>query len=239
MVLKALASICAKNDADMPLCVLVSRINATRSENSTNALISFLSNDSIYSIHEILYNVPQSNFTPEYADVKAMVAHFESKSTEWKKVILNACTDIEKAFSIRLARMQADGVDVSKVASLPPIDLAHIAAKINTNSHALTSLIYHKTFALGLYPTLSLTSHSCEPNLYFTPTCIDPKPADLVSTRAFTRLELRALRDIRAGEELTINYIDTNDTRENRQRALAADKHFKCQCKYVLFANLV
>jgi len=110
---------------------------------------------------------------------------------------------------------------------------AHIAAKINTNSHGMLAVERRRTLAIGLFPTVSLANHSCEPNMYYSPYRETPDPSDLCETRAYTKMVLRAVRDIKVGEELTLSYIDTNETRETRQRLLKAEKHFHCQCKCV------
>lgn len=44
-------------------------------------------------------------------------------------------------------------------------------------------------------------------------------------------MEVRALRDIEEGEEITLSYIDIDKERSERQKELRDTKHFDCQCE--------
>ncbi|XP_029085031.1 histone-lysine N-methyltransferase SMYD3 isoform X3 [Monodon monoceros] len=69
---------------------------------------------------------------------------------------------------------------------------------------------------VGLYPSMSLLNHSCDPN------------CSIVFNGP--HLLLRAVRDIEAGEELTICYLDMLMTSEERRKQLRDQYCFDCDC---------
>lgn len=70
----------------------------------------------------------------------------------------------------------------------------------------------------GLVRAVALTNHSCESNLDVVPSVYN---ADVVAL---------ACRDVSAGEELFMGYIDDDDSRSVRQRTLLSRYNFECQC---------
>ncbi|XP_064095587.1 SET and MYND domain-containing protein 4-like [Macrobrachium nipponense] len=75
-----------------------------------------------------------------------------------------------------------------------------------------------KRIGAGIYPTLSLVNHSCNP-----------------SAKHYTRgrnMILRAVRPIAAGEEVTISYTPDylDEEREKRRKHLAEKYHIACEC---------
>ena len=69
---------------------------------------------------------------------------------------------------------------------------------------------------VGLYPSMSLLNHSCDPN------------CSIVFNGP--HLLLRAVRDVEAGEELTICYLDMLMTSEERRKQLRDQYCFDCDC---------
>ncbi|XP_055010288.1 histone-lysine N-methyltransferase SMYD3 [Boleophthalmus pectinirostris] len=69
---------------------------------------------------------------------------------------------------------------------------------------------------VGLYPSLSLLNHDCGPNC--------------VMVFEGTKLHLRAVKDIKYGDELTVNYIDPLELADLRQKQLEEQYHFTCTC---------
>ncbi|CAG2114599.1 unnamed protein product [Medioppia subpectinata] len=67
--------------------------------------------------------------------------------------------------------------------------------------------ITNTTVGSGLYVTYSLFGHSCQPN------------SALVMKKDLS-LQLRAMRPIAAGEDITISYVSLQQNRANRQKAL-------------------
>ena len=71
----------------------------------------------------------------------------------------------------------------------------------------------------GLFSLMCLCNHSCEPSVV----------SRFRSWKGATLVRVEALRDISAGEELTLSYIDENDPLEDRKKNLAS-YGFKCGC---------
>ena len=68
------------------------------------------------------------------------------------------------------------------------------------------------------YPTVARLNHSCDPNL------------DWRSVNGSNTIELYTLRDISAGEELFISYIDQSLPKPDRQALLKSLYGFNCRC---------
>lgn len=71
----------------------------------------------------------------------------------------------------------------------------------------------------GLFALTCLCNHACEPSVV----------TRFRSWKGATLVRVEALRDIPAGEELTLSYIDENDSLEERTGALAP-YGFTCGC---------
>ena len=81
-----------------------------------------------------------------------------------------------------------------------------------------------------LFLCLSLVRHSCDPNSFYTGTVNNPR-----------QLELRAAKDIREGEEVTVNYILVEgrfSDRPTRQTRLRDGWGFYCNCSLCKGENL-
>lgn len=79
-------------------------------------------------------------------------------------------------------------------------------------------------WAIGLFPTAALVNHSCEPNALAT-----FRPAKSSSSGP-TLLVLRSIRDIAAGEEITVSYTDVASPTPIRRTNLLDDYFFRCAC---------
>ncbi|KFV42546.1 Histone-lysine N-methyltransferase SMYD3, partial [Tyto alba] len=69
---------------------------------------------------------------------------------------------------------------------------------------------------VGLYPSMSLLNHSCDPN------CV-------IVFEGY-QLLLRSVREIQIGEELTISYIESLMPTSERQKRLMRQYCFECDC---------
>ncbi|KAJ8288682.1 hypothetical protein COCON_G00013410 [Conger conger] len=69
---------------------------------------------------------------------------------------------------------------------------------------------------VGLYPSVSLLNHACGPNC--------------VMVFEGGTLRLRAVRDIRPLEELTISYTDVMTPSQERRKRLQEQYYFLCEC---------
>jgi hypothetical protein len=91
--------------------------------------------------------------------------------------------------------------------------------KIRINSHAIMSEDYSEgPVGHGLSIQISALNHSCRPN-----TC--PVFKGNVA-------EVRAMRDIAAGEEVTMNYILPYKPKAVRHQELAESREFICRCEW-------
>ncbi|XP_077480049.1 histone-lysine N-methyltransferase SMYD3 [Stigmatopora argus] len=93
-----------------------------------------------------------------------------------------------------------------------PLDLI---AKVTCNCFTISDGELQE-IGVGLYPSLSLLNHDCRPNC--------------VTVFEGTKLHLRAVRDIKPAEELTISYIETLSMTEERQKQLEEQYSFTCRC---------
>ena len=73
-----------------------------------------------------------------------------------------------------------------------------------------------KSIGRSLYPSASYFNHSCEPN------------CEVFETGSI--LTIHPTRDIQAGQEVTIAYIDTKQTLHARRKQLQTTYFFHCQC---------
>lgn len=149
----------------------------------------------------------------------------------------------------RLARIEAGGGDdagaLASLAVLPPrasltshLSLAaralsgiagveegrslHLAELLQVNGTVVDDWETNTTLGYGLFPgDVSLVNHSCDPN----------------ATRVFElepgerpKAVIRAVREVRAEEEVTVSYISPLLPREERARRLRESWGFTCRC---------
>ncbi|XP_048213469.1 histone-lysine N-methyltransferase SMYD3 [Perognathus longimembris pacificus] len=106
--------------------------------------------------------------------------------------------------------------EIQDASQLPPsFDIFEAFAKVICNSFTICNAEMQEV-GVGLYPSMSLLNHSCDPN------------CSIVFNGP--HLLLRAVRDIKAGEELTICYLDVLMTSEERREQLRDQYYFECDC---------
>ncbi|XP_023488370.1 histone-lysine N-methyltransferase SMYD3 isoform X2 [Equus przewalskii] len=106
--------------------------------------------------------------------------------------------------------------EIQDASQLPPsFDVFEAFAKVICNSFTICNAEMQEV-GVGLYPSMSLLNHSCDPN------------CSIVFNGP--HLLLRAVRDIEAGEELTICYLDMLMTSEERRKQLRDQYCFECDC---------
>ncbi|GMF19105.1 unnamed protein product [Phytophthora fragariaefolia] len=109
--------------------------------------------------------------------------------------------------------------DLPDECHLPVEEIVVLAAQINENAYSLDALDEkHLVAAVGLFPICGLINHSCQPN------CTWSNAGDGI-------MEVRALREIQEGEEITLSYIDIDKERAERRKELRETKHFDCHCE--------
>nr|XP_058165378.1 histone-lysine N-methyltransferase SMYD3 isoform X2 [Dasypus novemcinctus] len=106
--------------------------------------------------------------------------------------------------------------EIQDASQLPPsFDIFEAFAKVICNSFTICNAELQDV-GVGLYPSMSLLNHSCDPNC-----CI---------VFSGPHLFLRAVKAIEPGEELTICYLDVLTTRAERQQLLRDQYCFSCDC---------
>ncbi|XP_065830200.1 histone-lysine N-methyltransferase SMYD3-like isoform X2 [Oscarella lobularis] len=93
--------------------------------------------------------------------------------------------------------------------------LADLYGKIHRNCFTVSNG-YMEPVGVAMYQTFSLLNHSCVPNC--------------VATNQQARMQVRAVRPIKAGEEVTISYISVFQPIESRRDALQEQYSFLCTC---------
>ncbi|KAL2004381.1 hypothetical protein VTN02DRAFT_2027 [Thermoascus thermophilus] len=93
--------------------------------------------------------------------------------------------------------------------------IATFFAKLDINSFNLTTPFYDR---IGLYahPFAALINHSCDYN------CVTGFDGD--------ELFMKAIRPIKADEQIFISYVDTSNPYKDRRKELARRYYFDCQC---------
>eukprot|EP00877_Chromochloris_zofingiensis_P003146 jgi/Chrzof1/12832/Cz07g08320.t1 len=95
---------------------------------------------------------------------------------------------------------------------LPPTkEIALLIARFAANNHTICDDEL-RPVGVGIYPLGALFNHSCTPN------CMQSFQGSTIM--------FRALRNISAGEECTISYVELAGTRQDRRRQLLRNYHF-------------
>nr|XP_015207457.1 PREDICTED: histone-lysine N-methyltransferase SMYD3 isoform X1 [Lepisosteus oculatus] len=107
--------------------------------------------------------------------------------------------------------------EVGDLSQLPPgLDIIHLFAIMTCNCFTISDGELQE-IGVGLYPSMSLLNHDCDPNC--------------VIVFQGRRLFLRAIREIRPAEELTVSYIDVLVPAQERRTQLQNQYCFVCECQ--------
>ncbi|KAK7690039.1 hypothetical protein QCA50_006684 [Cerrena zonata] len=117
----------------------------------------------------------------------------------------------------------------SKSAAVPRDTIRKIFSRFGNNNFILHSHL--NTYAHGVYPMASrFFNHSCTPN------CVAKY---IIAPQQVVKMELVALHNIAAGDELTIPYLDPALPYETRQDALQSNYGFQCACQLCIFQGRI
>jgi len=97
-------------------------------------------------------------------------------------------------------------------------DLRHLFAAIDCNAIGINDSRGVQVLAVALYPTCSMMNHDCDPSA--------------VAVNNGKILEVRALKEMQVGDEITISYVDGASTKKERQERLRKTYFFDCCCKF-------
>uniref|UniRef100_A0A8C2HJT9 [histone H3]-lysine(4) N-trimethyltransferase n=1 Tax=Cyprinus carpio TaxID=7962 RepID=A0A8C2HJT9_CYPCA len=133
-------------------------------------------------------------------------SHLADMSEEKKEGLGHLCTTLQLYL----------GEENHDLSQLPPgLDPVSLLARVTCNCFSISDGELQDV-GVGLYPSMSLLNHDCQPNC--------------VMIFEGKRLTLRAVRLIRPCEELTISYTDILATSKERRSHLQEQYHFLCQC---------
>ncbi|KAI0693920.1 SET domain-containing protein [Cerioporus squamosus] len=104
-------------------------------------------------------------------------------------------------------------------------DLVDLISRFTTNTFTLTAPSL-TPIGICVAPTVAFANHSCDPNAVI----VFPRSPSASSAKE-PLLHLVALRDIAAGKEVRISYVDATLPKVLRQRELKEVYGFACQCK--------
>ncbi|XP_041418692.1 histone-lysine N-methyltransferase SMYD3 isoform X2 [Xenopus laevis] len=113
--------------------------------------------------------------------------------------------------------------EIQDISQLPPgFQAIEYFGKVTCNSFTISDGEMQDV-GVGLYPSMSLLNHSCDPNcvIVFEGTC----------------LLLRTVKEIPKGEELTISYIDVKMPTQGRRDQLQRQYSFTCDCHRCLIRD--
>eukprot|EP00062_Callorhinchus_milii_P013242 gi/632961137/ref/XP_007896590.1/ PREDICTED: histone-lysine N-methyltransferase SMYD3 isoform X1 [Callorhinchus milii] len=106
--------------------------------------------------------------------------------------------------------------EIEDTSQLPPgLNPLHLFGQVTCNCFTVSDGEMQEV-GVGLYPSVSLLNHSCDPNC--------------VIVFEGKQLLLHAVRHIQAEEELTVSYIDVMATSQERQKQLEKQYFFTCDC---------
>ncbi|XP_020504458.2 histone-lysine N-methyltransferase SMYD3 [Labrus bergylta] len=156
-----------------------------------------------------LLNPSQSSGGEELYPLEEHESHLSSMSEQKKQGLSELASMLELYLQQEVPHLTS---------ALPPScqEPLSLIAKVTCNCFTISDGELQE-IGVGLYPSLSLLNHDCRPNC--------------VMVFEGTRLQLRAVQDINAEEELTISYIETLSLSEDRQKQLEEQYHFTCHCQ--------
>ncbi|XP_048046860.1 histone-lysine N-methyltransferase SMYD3 [Megalobrama amblycephala] len=133
-------------------------------------------------------------------------SHLVDMSEEKKDGLGHLCTTLQVYL----------GEEYCSLSELPSgLDPISLLARVTCNCFSISDGEL-QDLGVGLYPSMSLLNHDCQPNC--------------VMIFEGKRLTLRAVRVIRPCEELTISYTDVLAPSKERRSQLQEQYHFLCQC---------
>ncbi|KAK7142680.1 hypothetical protein R3I94_012132 [Phoxinus phoxinus] len=164
--------------------------------------------DSVRLVARIIFKLlsqPKSDQEELYS-IAEHQSHLADMSEEKKEGLGHLCTTLQ-------VYLGEENCNLSELPSgLDPIGLL---ARVTCNCFSISDGEL-QDLGVGLYPSMSLLNHDCQPNC--------------VMIFEGKRLTLRAVKVIRPCEELTISYSDVLAPSKERRSRLQEQYHFLCQC---------
>uniref|UniRef100_A0AAJ7TJB2 [histone H3]-lysine(4) N-trimethyltransferase n=1 Tax=Petromyzon marinus TaxID=7757 RepID=A0AAJ7TJB2_PETMA len=166
--------------------------------------------DMVRLVARILFKLARLNSKPcpseEFYSLQQLQSHTDQMSEQMRNGL---------ALLANTLRMYLEGEDLDWSSLLPADNVMQLLGKITCNSFSVCDGEF-QDLGVAIYPSLSLLNHSCDPS------CVVVFEGSMML--------LRAMRDIPAGEELCISYIDTLSPSRTRRQELLRRYYFTCQC---------
>ncbi|XP_034536700.1 histone-lysine N-methyltransferase SMYD3 [Notolabrus celidotus] len=156
---------------------------------------------------------PSPSSSEELYPLEEHESHLSSMSEHKKQGLSQLASMLELYLQPEVLHLTQETISALPPSCQEPLSLI---AKVTCNCFTISDGELQEV-GVGLYPSLSLLNHNCRPNC--------------VMVFEGTNLRLRAVQDIDAGEELTISYIETLTSTDNRQKQLEEQYHFICHCQ--------
>ncbi|KAJ3083564.1 SET and MYND domain-containing protein 3 [Quaeritorhiza haematococci] len=148
--------------------------------------------------------------------LEGLVSHYEELDRTTKDLVNDIASE---AFELLVNSKSMNNNIDDGVASDPLSKerLVQLLAQFRCNNFSIHDDQLFPTGVEGTFPLGSLLNHSCLPN------CV-------VAYERRTQV-VRTIRDVTADEELTIGYVDSMLTRQERRRKLTEQYAFLCECE--------
>ncbi|XP_051503013.1 histone-lysine N-methyltransferase SMYD3 isoform X1 [Myxocyprinus asiaticus] len=166
--------------------------------------------DSVRLVARIIFKLLSQSESDkdEMYSISEHQSHLADMSEEKKEGLVHLCSTLQ----VYLGEENCD------LSHLPPgLDPINLLARVTCNCFSISDGELQDV-GVGLYPSMSLLNHDCQPNC--------------VMVFEGKKLTLRAVRFIRTCEELTISYTDVLVPSKMRQAQLQEQYHFLCQCEH-------
>ncbi|KAG8216403.1 SET domain-containing protein [Butyriboletus roseoflavus] len=176
-------------------------------------------NDAVRCLGRILWQMKSKGLNSGWSkEIQAMQSH---------KVALRQSASVEAHTHLAHSVVRYLGLtapsDLEEYGIMSAGDLVDMISRFITNTFALTSPSLTPIGAT-VSPLVAFTNHSCLPN------AVVAFPRSGRTKAKEPIMNIIALRDIRAGEEVLMAYVDTTLPKVQRQMALAETYNFTCQC---------
>jgi hypothetical protein len=146
----------------------------------------------------------------------------ESTAIKVKALCRNTTHHFQQSHSNKYASAQIVQRLLSGINASPTIsvnDCFDVLEKLESNVFSVVDHDMSSVAGIGLYTVAAAINHSCDPNCYQT--------FDLYSAAT---LSIRASKNIKKGEEISIAYIDIGKPTSMRRRELSSHYGFFCSC---------
>ncbi|KAG7384361.1 SET and MYND domain-containing protein 3 [Phytophthora pseudosyringae] len=95
-------------------------------------------------------------------------------------------------------------------------EILKLFGRVNCNAFSLANDVTNEAVGIGLFPDGALFNHDCDPN------CV-------VSFRG-REMQVHVVKDVQAGQELTVSYVELLQSTHARRTELKASYFFDCEC---------